>query len=163
LSNLLLLDEEQMDSSKVNPQIFLHIGMLIILYGCNVPANAPSSDTKPTITIETTETITSTHTQSPEDSSPEPTSLLPTIPIYTIEATTSPTIEPTWTPVPTLSMEDAMMNLLELFSTNGGCDFPCWWGIRPGDSIQKAIALSQILGKAPRDSGIYYSYGLSRL
>lgn len=150
-----------MDSSKAILQIFIHICVMLILYGCNVPENRSSIDTKSTITVETTETNTSTYTQSPEDVSPEPTAILPTTLTSTIEAKISPTIESTWTAVPTLSKEDALMNLLELFSTNGGCDFPCWWGIRPGDSIQKAIDLSSVLGKAPRDSGIYYSYGLS--
>jgi len=47
-----------------------------------------------------------------------------------------PTISPTatWTPGPLLSLEEQQVILDELISTNGGCEFPCWWGITPGET-----------------------------
>jgi hypothetical protein len=68
---------------------------------------------------------------------------------------------PTWTPVPTLSLGIRKQNLIELFSTNGGCDFPCWWGILPGDPIQKVFELSPLVGKSLRPDGSSYYYSLS--
>jgi hypothetical protein len=71
------------------------------------------------------------------------------------------TPEPTWTPMPTLSSEILIRNLIELFSTNGGCDFPCWWGVNLDDSIQEVYALAPIVGESPfQYGGSYYSYNL---
>lgn len=46
--------------------------------------------------------------------------------------TPSPTVKPTSRP--TLSPEDAHQLLLDLFENNGGCRFPCWFGLTPGHS-----------------------------
>lgn len=61
-------------------------------------------------------------------------------PSYTSSPTAvpTPTVTPlpvgtaTWTPVPTLAPAAALEALLRLYSTNGGCELPCWWGITPG-------------------------------
>ena len=57
------------------------------------------------------------------------------------------------------------MNLLELLSPNRDCEFPCWWGVRPGTSIQEALSLSSVLGESPSIYGTgqrkQYSYHLS--
>jgi hypothetical protein len=47
--------------------------------------------------------------------------------------TNLPTIVPTltWTPLPTLSAQQANAKIKELLETNGGCELPCWWGIVP--------------------------------
>ncbi len=66
---------------------------------------------------------------------------------------------PTWTPVPTLALETKRTNLKELLATNRGCEFPCWWGVRPGDDIQKALLLATTLGRNPYVYGTQYSYG----
>jgi hypothetical protein len=59
-------------------------------------------------------------------------------------------------------VEIRKQNLIELFSTNGSCDFPCWWGISPGDSVQKVHELASMVGKSPHLTGAYlYSYTLS--
>jgi hypothetical protein len=48
---------------------------------------------------------------------------------------TSPlTSTPTWTPVPTLSTEEAHVLVQDLLVNNGGCQLPCWWGIVPGET-----------------------------
>ncbi|MDH5508064.1 MAG: hypothetical protein OEZ02_12655 [Anaerolineae bacterium] len=42
---------------------------------------------------------------------------------------------PTVTPIPTLSSENAKKLVLELIADNGGCEYPCWWGITPGETL----------------------------
>jgi len=39
---------------------------------------------------------------------------------------------PTWTPLPTLPPDQAQAFALEMMTTNGGCELPCWLGITPG-------------------------------
>jgi hypothetical protein len=56
--------------------------------------------------------------------------------------TWSPTVEPTttvpptivWTPLPTLSPDEAESRVLDLLQYNAGCSLPCWWGITPGET-----------------------------
>jgi hypothetical protein len=54
-----------------------------------------------------------------------------------LSATYTPTIEPTsisptWTPLPTLSPDDAQNMVAQFLETNANCELPCWWGIQPG-------------------------------
>jgi hypothetical protein len=37
-----------------------------------------------------------------------------------------------WNPIPTLSPQESMSKASDLLINNGGCLFPCWWGITPG-------------------------------
>ncbi len=37
-----------------------------------------------------------------------------------------------WTPLPTLSLQESTSKASDLLMNNGGCLFPCWWGITPG-------------------------------
>jgi hypothetical protein len=111
--------------------------------------------------------------QVPISDTPHP-SFLPTAwstqstitPTYTMPMTPAPTRititpEVTWTPVATLPFEIRKQNLIELFSTNRGCDFPCWWGISPGDAIQKVYDIAPVIGKSPRSLYSFYYYTLS--
>ena len=58
------------------------------------------------------------------------------------------------TVVPTLSEGDARKELLDLLTTNGGCQLPCLWGITPGSSayqnaqatLLRLSSLSEITG-----------------
>lgn len=52
---------------------------------------------------------------------------------HTPTQTSSPTMTPTvtWTPLPTLSVQEANAEVKELLETNSGCELPCWWGITP--------------------------------
>ncbi len=75
--------------------------------------------------------------------------------------TATATQNPTWTPVATLPVEIRKQNLIELFSTNGGCNFPCWWDISPGDSIQKVSELAPVVGKSLRHHESFFYYTLS--
>lgn len=79
-----------------------------------------------------------------------------------IHATNTPP-PPSITPSPTfeaLSSEEAQARVDELLETNGGCEYPCWWGIKPGEtSFHDTVA---ILDPLSYDSSInntnYYLY-----
>lgn len=77
---------------------------------------------------------------------------------------------PTLTAIPSLPVEEARKQMLELLSNNGGCQLPCLWGITPGESIyQEArtilLPLSNIsdsthLGSSsPDDISLAYTEG----
>lgn len=46
-------------------------------------------------------------------------------------------------PISTLSTEESLRQVLELYETNGNCELPCWWGITPGKTSW--LEASQIL------------------
>ncbi|RPH74362.1 hypothetical protein EHM76_03690 [bacterium] len=81
---------------------------------------------------------------SPSATSQLTATFLPTgIPASTVtplpEITFTPLVTPnklstTWTPLPTLSDDEAHALLQELLNDNGGCRLPCWWGITPGQT-----------------------------
>ncbi len=134
----------------------------LIAFGCSVPPDA--LQTLPTITLPLDATPITAKTPA-LSSKPQ----LEATPTVTTEPDTSP---PTSTPlvptsfptrmfVPTLSPEAFKKNLIKLFSTNGGCDFPCWWGVRPSDPMQAAFSLSMTLGEAPHIHKNYSYYSLS--
>ncbi len=45
---------------------------------------------------------------------------------------------PSPTPYPRLADTDREARVWKLFQTNGGCRFPCWWGIVPGETSWEA-------------------------
>lgn len=96
---------------------WLLIIIALILTQCN--PNSISQNSTNTTQITPSETGTATH---------RPT-LTPTL-----TRTPRPTRTPSWTPVATLPPEQAQSLLAELVETNGGCDYPCWWGIVPGET-----------------------------
>jgi hypothetical protein len=108
--------------------------LVIVLYttGCGEP-------TKSTATVAVT---TATGTLSITET-PSPTRILPTL---TASPLPSPTLLPsasfprlTYTPVPTLSPGEWEAYWLNLISTNDGCELPCWWGVKPGESTPRDI------------------------
>jgi hypothetical protein len=68
--------------------------------------------------------------------------IIPTLtplPFPSNTSTLTPTnIQATWTPLPTLSLEEARAYVVELLDTNLGCRLPCWWGITPGQTTWQA-------------------------
>jgi hypothetical protein len=82
-------------------------------------------------------------------------------PIIEPSSTASVAQTPTSVPLVKLPVEIQKQNLIELFSTNGGCDFPCWWSISPGDSIQKVSELAPMIGKSLRSDGPFFYYTIS--
>jgi hypothetical protein len=114
----------------MKPKIIL---LLTLLFSACTTAPAPTPTPSPTQTVPPTNTATplqptATSTQSPT---------LTSTPTITSTPTQTPTLSPTPTEtfLPTLSPEEEH----ELFNTNGGCQFPCWWGIIPGQTRFKDI------------------------
>ncbi|HRJ57202.1 MAG TPA: hypothetical protein PLV64_13015 [Anaerolineales bacterium] len=62
----------------------------------------------------------------------------PTLTVSPIDIGTNATevfdASPSFTPVPTLSEENAYLLLTDLLNTNNDCQLPCWWGITPSQS-----------------------------
>lgn len=56
----------------------------------------------------------------------------------TVEVTDTPTptitLIPTFTPLPTFLPKEKLAIVEDLFFTNNGCQFPCWWGFVPGET-----------------------------
>ncbi len=70
------------------------------------------------------------------------TSSATSVPSFSPLPTYSPTSEFTPTVAPTLPIDQAQVELLEMLSNNGGCQLPCLWGIVPGKSTyQEAQAI----------------------
>ncbi len=95
------------------------IGRIVSLLGlCILVGCSPATATPPTATAEP-ETLTAT-VHVPPTQTETPTALLPTA-------------TPTSQPKPTINLDGADKGL-ELMTTNGGCELPCWWGITPGET-----------------------------
>lgn len=71
----------------------------------------------PTATATATPTITATPTLTPTET-----------------ATPSITITSTWTNPPSLSPDKSIDMISRLLRDNGGCELPCWWGVKPGET-----------------------------
>ncbi len=102
----------------------IFITLVLLAVGCAAPTPetplppaVTPSPVAPTFTPTLTDTPTVTQTVSP-----------------TITKTLTPSSTPTWTPWPTLSPQEAQDLVLELLETNGGCQYPCRWGIMPGET-----------------------------
>jgi hypothetical protein len=97
--------------------------LALILEGCRPFSYAPP--TKSVLTRSPLPTITIQYFLT-ETLSTQPTSYA-TITIQQKETNSN-----TWSPLPTLSTEDAAKQIDKLMITNGNCELPCWWGIQPG-------------------------------
>ncbi len=86
---------------------------------------------------------------------------IPDTPTHTVGPSSTSTGTATWTPVPTLSEEVRKENLIHLFTTNGGCQYPCLWGFRPGEPFPKVFSLAPYIGKSPSLFENQYSYTIS--
>ncbi len=106
---------------SISPLIM--IWMILLLNSCNAKPEwiNPSPSTNPSKVDTSTFVVINT-------------------PLRTITAqptlinTDIPIIIPSQAPFPTLPSEEALAQVRELLETNGGCQFPCWWGITPGKS-----------------------------
>ena len=87
--------------------------------------HSPSSIVTISLPPEYSETPTMTYTQEA--------TFTPVTPAFIITPTFAPSL-PTPTPLPTLPVEEAQATIIDLLHDNGGCAFPCWWGILPGES-----------------------------
>jgi hypothetical protein len=59
------------------------------------------------------------------------------------------TLQPLSTVVPTLTLQEAMSKIDNLVADNGGCNFPCVWGLVPGETINNAWNFINSLGNHP--------------
>lgn len=64
---------------------------------------------------------------------PFPTNPTP-ISIFFFAPIPTKTITPTWTPLPTIPAEYLEKTIIDLIENNNGCEYPCWWGIKPGET-----------------------------
>jgi hypothetical protein len=118
---------QQQGRKRMSKQLYL-LAMLIILatlVGCSmssptaeVSTETPMEKVMPSLTVKPSSTFTKE-----------------SIKTQTLTVTPSLTFTPIWTPNPTLSTEEALLKVRELLETNGGCEFPCWWGLTPGISM----------------------------
>ncbi|MFT3893686.1 MAG: hypothetical protein QM730_18815 [Anaerolineales bacterium] len=107
--------------------------ILLSLFGCsiahkNLPSTTAAITSMPSIMSAIQISITSTST----------------LMIPTLTPTPHPTLSATQTIVPTLSTDEALQQIKELYKDNGGCDLPCWWGIVPGETTWEQT--KQLLG-----------------
>jgi len=103
------------------PYTWLLIAAILIGAVCLARCTARGLSPSPTLSIS--------ETAAPEPSlTPSPT-LTPTL-----TKTPRPTATATHVPLPTLPPAEALEKVQELLDTNGGCAFPCWWGITPGET-----------------------------
>jgi hypothetical protein len=109
---------------KIHPptQILAFLCLLLFLGACTTPTAVIPPTLSPTATATRTPTQTAT-------ASPSPT---PTL----VPATATPLPSPTSTPTlrPTLPPEQAESLALKLIKNNGDCLFPCWFGMKLGET-----------------------------
>jgi hypothetical protein len=116
-----------------------------ILAGCN-DAHQPEVQiiTSPTILVKPTATLT------------------------VLAATGSSSISPTFTspsrmPFPTLSRDEAYLNMQKLLQDNAGCRLPCWWDITPGkttwaDAEIQLNTFSWLISVDQRSDDLFIAY-----
>ena len=110
------------------------ISMMFFLSGCQVSENTVPTQTP----MREMSTDSITRTPKP-DNSPTSTDVAATSSPTNVTSATStltrvPSQLPTWTPLPTLTIDDAQRLVKELLETNAGCRLPCWWGFTPGQT-----------------------------
>lgn len=141
----------------MKPNFFLFASLVILVFillsGCS---GGRADLTPPPQTLVLPDTPTYTPSPPPIN---KPTRNATQVPTDTRTGTA--TVTATLTPAPTLPFEARQEALTDLLSTNGGCDFPCWWGIRRGDPLEKAAAVTSPFHKADiRGSAYGYSVSL---
>lgn len=113
--------------------------VMLLTSSCGRSGNAPTATTATAVTPANS-LPTSTSTQS--DSSAKSTIVIASVPISSKETTPIPAPSATVRVIPTLTVEDAHIQLIDLLANNGGCRLPCFWGITPGATTnQEAMAI----------------------
>lgn len=130
---------------------------LIFLAGCGVqseinPTRTLFTPLPTTPTVQNSQTVFLTATRSGVTTEPTVTVTTSLSPSFTPTATKTPTVviptaTKTITPTPTatLTMEEwqEKWQLIDarieaMMASNNDCQIPCWWGIKPGDSVADA-------------------------
>lgn len=113
------------------------VSLLLFLTGCTFSATAPTP-TPTSRPLADINPIVASHTPSPTQTMipATPTASPTASPTATLTTTSSPT--PTATePVIAISTPpgtELTEQVRWLYETNNGCQFPCWWGITPGET-----------------------------
>lgn len=106
---------------------------VFLMAGCSPSTSFTET---PTVTVRQM-TLTGTPNQQDRTFTATPTERL-----LTATPTSSPTPTPkpaTSTPLPTLSANDTKDLVLDLLKDNGDCQFPCLWGMTPGETKSQDI------------------------
>jgi len=125
-------------------KIFIII-LFLCLSGCGSVESGIEDITSATITTEIIQ--------------PSPTVTVPRLtntPRPTATITVSPT--PTNTALPTLSSEDIISRVNQLFYSNGDCEYPCFWGFMPGVTTLQEVQyqLAPLIINSSIDVDKYY-------
>lgn len=79
-------------------------------------------------------------------------------------ATFMPSPASTWTPLPSVAKEKLSETIHSYLIENGGCNFPCWWGIEPGRTDwRNAVQRFDTLDFQPSSGAKKISVGNSEL
>lgn len=92
--------------------------LLLVIGACSSPNGGLNSHDNFTTPIVETAMVTKT-----------------TRPTLTTQPTMTPSITPS--PLPTLEADEAILVTQGLLENNNSCEFPCWWGIVPGETSWK--------------------------
>lgn len=125
-----------MKFSKFNALIF----MMLIMVGCmaRTPATKDIASTSDPESLHENTLTKIPQTLSPLDLS-------------------SPTPPITLTPPPTLSVKEREIKIKELLETNGNCELPCWWGIKPG--LDTWVSVNELLLYMGAKTGVFEENG----
>jgi hypothetical protein len=89
---------------------------------------------EPLTTARATATVATTSTPIILPINPTTTSIPTELPFASPTPKPTSSRPPTLTPLPTIAPDEAAIFVEELLETNSGCQFPCWWGIIPGET-----------------------------
>lgn len=121
------------------------IGLILLAGGCSEPKMMPATGTPLDAFYVRTPTLFLQLSPTPSPTAIATTALTQALTIASRPS--SPVTQmpiPTRTPVLTLPPEEVKAVLMDLYANNGGCYFPCWWGITPGETsweqVQESLA-----------------------
>lgn len=100
--------------------------VLISAVGCSSLPTSPVAET-PLATLVPSPSV-----------APSPTYTLTPLPATPRHAP-HPTRTPRPTPPPTRTADEQRALIVDMLETNGGCELPCWWGIKPGESDWQTV------------------------
>lgn len=136
-----------------SPDASLIFVLILLLAGCvGIQPVSETSNDRVEITSEastiiitsTMDPIAETPTKSPTtmaqlNFTQEPTKATIMIPTSTAQSTETPTLAPSLTPYPMIPPEQRGEKYDELMATNNGCQLPCWWGLKLGESSLEEV------------------------
>lgn len=114
------------------------ISVFLIFVGCAVMPLTPIPTEEVVSPIRTMATSPALPTQTLFPVTQIPSTIPNLLPTPTTTLTSTPSIGPTTTKspyaIPTPPVDEVTEQVLWLYETNNNCQFPCWWGITPGQT-----------------------------